>query len=132
MAPSCVLGQIATVNDGFEEGYLDARLNGVNSAIIDILRVGDEDIVTSARRVRAWMASVDFNLPEGMGLNVITDSAVATQDRIGTVATKRLYRTFVCTINFGVVLTFQSGGVGGSRYPNRYRRRSRSFSLRWG
>ena len=81
------LGQIATVNDGFEEGYLDARLNGVNSAIIDILRVGDEDIVTSARRVRAWMASVDFNLPEGMGLNVITDSAVATQDRIGTVAT---------------------------------------------
>jgi len=81
------LGQIATVNDGFEEGYLDARLNGVNSAIIDILRVGDEDIVTSARRVRAWMASVDFNLPEGMELNVITDSAVATQDRIGTVAT---------------------------------------------
>ncbi|MDB3908658.1 efflux RND transporter permease subunit [Gammaproteobacteria bacterium] len=81
------LGQIATVNDGFEEGYLDARLNGVNSAIIDILRVGDEDIVTSARRIRAWMASADFNLPEGMELNVITDSAVATQDRIGTVAT---------------------------------------------
>jgi multidrug efflux pump subunit AcrB len=81
------LGQIATVNDGFEEGYLDARLNGVNSAIIDILRVGDEDIVTSARRVRAWMASVDFDLPEGMTLNVIMDSAVATQDRIGTVAT---------------------------------------------
>ena len=81
------LGQIATVNDGFEEGYLDARMNGVNSAIIDILRVGDEDIVTSARRIRAWMASADFNLPEGMELNVITDSAVATQDRIGTVAT---------------------------------------------
>lgn len=81
------LGQIATVNDGFEEGYLDARMNGVNSAIIDILRVGDEDIVTSARRIRAWMASADFNVPEGMELNVITDSAVATQDRIGTVAT---------------------------------------------
>jgi len=80
------LGQIATVNDGFEEGYLDARLDGVNSAIIDVLRVGDEDIVGSARSIRSWMASADFDLPEGMTLNVITDSAVATQDRIGTVA----------------------------------------------
>lgn len=80
------LGEIATVKDGFEEGYLDARVNGVNAAIINILRVGDEDIVSSARQVRNWMASTDFNLPEGMTLNVITDSAVATQDRISTVA----------------------------------------------
>lgn len=80
------LGEIATVKDGFEEGYLDARVNGVNAAIINILRVGDEDIVSSARKVREWMASTEFNLPEGMTLNVITDSAVATQDRIATVA----------------------------------------------
>jgi len=80
------LGEIATVKDGFEEGYLDARVNGVNAAIINILRVGDEDIVSSARQVRDWMASTDFDLPEGMTLNVITDSAVATQDRIATVA----------------------------------------------
>lgn len=80
------LGEIATVKDGFEEGYLDARVNGVNAAIINILRVGDEDIVSSARNVRAWMASTDFDLPEGMTLSVVTDSAVATQDRIATVA----------------------------------------------
>ncbi len=80
------LGDIATVKDGFEEGYLDARVNGVNAAIINILRVGDEDIVRAARDAREWMASADFNLPEGMTLDVITDSAVATQDRIATVA----------------------------------------------
>ncbi|PCI75718.1 MAG: cobalt-zinc-cadmium resistance protein [SAR86 cluster bacterium] len=80
------LGEIATVKDGFEEGYLDARVNGVNAIIINVLRVGDEDIVTSARQVREWMASTDFNLPEGMTLNVVTDSAVATQERIFTVA----------------------------------------------
>ncbi len=80
------LGQIATVNDGFEEGYLDARLNGVNAAIIDVLRVGDEDIVRSANQVKAWMASTDFDLPEGMSLKIISDSAISTQDRIATVA----------------------------------------------
>ncbi len=80
------LGEIGNIEDGFEEGYLDARLNGVNAAIIDILRIGDEDIVRSARQVRAWLESADLDLPEGMTLQVITDSAVATQDRITTVA----------------------------------------------
>lgn len=80
------LGDIATVKDGFEEGYLDARLNGVNAAIIDVLRVGDEDIVTSARQVRGLMESTEFDLPEGMSLNIITDSSVSTETRISTVA----------------------------------------------
>lgn len=80
------LGDIATVNDGFAEGYLDARLNGVNAAIIDVLRVGDEDIVYSAQQVREWMRGAELDLPEGMRLQIVTDSAVATQDRITTVA----------------------------------------------
>ncbi len=80
------VGEIATVRDGFEEGYLDARLNGVNSAIIDVMRVGDEDIVTSAQQVREFMDSTEFNLPEGMTLEIVTDSSVSTQMRISTVA----------------------------------------------
>ena len=80
------LGEIAEVRDGFEEGYLDARHNGVNAAIIDVLRIGDEDIVTSAQQVRAFMASTEFDLPNGMELDVITDSSISTQTRIATVA----------------------------------------------
>lgn len=80
------LGDISTVKDGFEEGYLDARLNGTNAAIIDVLRVGDEDIVRSAQQVRRWMEESQLDLPEGMTLTVVTDSALATQERISTVA----------------------------------------------
>lgn len=80
------LGELATINDGFEQGYLDARLNGSNAAIIDVLRVGEEDIVRSAQMVRAWMNSPELDLPQGMQLTVVQDSALATQERIGTVA----------------------------------------------
>ncbi len=80
------LGEIAVVRDGFEEGYLDARLNGVNSAIIDVMRVGEEDIVTAARQVKEFMASTEFDLPEGMTLEIVTDSSISTQTRIATVA----------------------------------------------
>ena len=87
------LGEIATVRDGFEEGYLDARLDGQNAAIIDVLRVGDEDIVRSARAVRGWMSEAELDLPQGMHLKVVTDSAVATQQRIGTVASNAYTRS---------------------------------------
>ncbi|MEK9586751.1 MAG: efflux RND transporter permease subunit, partial [Halieaceae bacterium] len=80
------LGEIATVRDDFAEGYLDARLDGTNSAIIDVMRVGNEDIVTSARQVKAFMASSELDLPEGMTLEIVTDLSVSTQTRIATVA----------------------------------------------
>ncbi len=101
------LGQIATVKDGFEEGYLDARLDGVNAAIIDILRVGDEDIVRSARQVREFMSSAEFNLPEGMNLDVITDSSISTQTRIATVAQNAYTGLILVLIILAMFLKFR-------------------------
>ena len=91
------LGEIATVRDDFAEGYLDARLDGTNSAIIDVMRVGNEDVVTSARQVKEFMASSGLNLPEGMTLNIVTDSSVSTQTRIATVA-KNAYTGLVLVL----------------------------------
>ncbi|MFT4748721.1 MAG: multidrug efflux pump subunit AcrB [Pseudohongiellaceae bacterium] len=101
------LGQIATVRDGFEEGYLDARLDGVNAAIIDILRVGDEDIVRSAQQVREFMSSAEFNLPEGMSLDIITDSSVSTQTRIATVAQNAYTGLILVLIILALFLKFR-------------------------
>ena len=101
------LGDIATVKDGFEEGYLDARLNGRNAAIIDVLRIGEEDIVRAAREVRGWMNSTDLDLPNGMSLDVITDSALATQDRITTVAKNAYTGLFFVLIILALFLRFK-------------------------
>lgn len=101
------LGDIATVRDGFQEGYLDARLNGTNSAIIDVLRVGDEDIVRSARELRNWMESTEFDLPEGMSLNVVTDSAVVTQQRISTVSQNAYTGLLLVVIVLALFLRFK-------------------------
>ena len=101
------LGDIATVKDGFEEGYLDARLNGRNAAIIDVLRIGEEDIVRAAREVHGWMNSNDLDLPNGMSLDVITDSALATQDRITTVAKNAYTGLFFVLIILALFLRFK-------------------------
>lgn len=91
------LRDIAIIKDGFQEGYLDARLNGINAAIIDVRRVGDEDIVESAAQIHEWLAASNMTLPEGMTLTVITDSALATSERITTVA-KNAYTGLVLVL----------------------------------
>jgi len=101
------LSDIATIKDGFEEGYLDARLDGVNSAIIDVMRIGDEDIVTSANQVKDFMASANFDLPEGMSLNVVSDSSVSTQTRIATVAKNAYTGLLLVLIILALFLRFK-------------------------
>lgn len=80
------LADVATIRDDFQEGYLDARLNGKNAAIIEILRVGDEDIVKSAEIAREYYQQALSVLPANLNLSIINDAAVATQERISTVA----------------------------------------------
>lgn len=101
------LGDIATVNDDFEEGYLDARVGGVNAAIIDVLRVGEEDIVRAARQVRGWMDENSGDLPQGVRLEVLMDAAVATQDRIGTVARNAYTGLMLVLIILALFLRFK-------------------------
>jgi len=95
------------VIDGFEEGYLDARLNGRNSAIINVLKVGDEDIPTSAAQVHQWMDSEEFYLPDGISLDVISDAAVSTQDRIATVARNAYTGLLLVLIILALFLRFK-------------------------
>ena len=80
------LGDIAEIRDGFEEGYVDARINGENAAIIEVLRVGDEDMLASAIQVREYFQQKANTLPQNVSMIVLNDAAIATQDRIGTVA----------------------------------------------
>ncbi len=80
------LGDIAEIRDDFEEGYLNARINGKNAIVLEVLRVGDEDIVASAEQVRAYYDQALLSLPPNLSLDMLNDAAIATQERIGTVA----------------------------------------------
>ena len=125
------LGQIATVVDGFEEGYLDARLNGRNSAIINVLKVGDEDIPTSAAQVHKWMDSEQFSLPTGVRLDVISDAAVSTEDRIATVAFNAYTGLVFVLIILALFLRFKLAIWVAAGDTHRYRRRSLFICAGW-
>ena len=84
------LDEIATINDGFEEGYLSATFNGEPAMIITVYRVGDEDTITSAQAVKDYIKRLEPSLPEGLNLTVWIDESVALNRRIEAL-TKNAY-----------------------------------------
>lgn len=95
------LGDIAKVTDGFEEGYLTARVDGKNAAIIDIYRVGDEDTVTSAEIAKRYVEEKQASMPASVELSILTDDARALKERIATVSSNA-YSGFILVL---IVLT---------------------------
>lgn len=76
------LDEIATIKDGFEEGYLSATFNGDPAMMITVYRVGEEDTIGSADAVKRYIERVRPTMPEGLELTVWIDESVALNRRI--------------------------------------------------
>ncbi|NJN53232.1 MAG: efflux RND transporter permease subunit, partial [Gammaproteobacteria bacterium] len=84
------LGEISTIIDGFEEGDLRARFDGQDAVVVKVSRVGKEDIIAMAKRVRAYVAEMQGKLPPGLSVTVWTDESEELRDRIGTLMNNAL------------------------------------------
>lgn len=101
------LADIATVKDGFEEGYLAARIDGKNTTIIQIYRMGEEDTIESAEIVKGYVATKAPTLPEGVELSILTDDARALQERISTVSSNAYQGFLLVLIMLTLFLRFK-------------------------
>ena len=79
---SLTLGEIATVKDAFQEGYLRAKFDGERSVMVTVYRVGDEDTISSAAAVRSYMKRKQPYLPTGIDLNIWIDESISLNRRI--------------------------------------------------
>jgi multidrug efflux pump subunit AcrB len=76
------LGEIATVKDGFQEGFLKATFNGEPAVMITVYRVGDEDTINSSTAVKNYVKRIQPTLPQGLNLTVWIDESVTLGARI--------------------------------------------------
>jgi len=76
------IGDIARVNDGFQEGFLSAKFNGERAVMITVYRVGDEDTVLSAESVKEYVKSIEPTLPAGITLDIWSDESTKLERRI--------------------------------------------------
>ena len=76
------LGQIATVVDGFEDSDLRARFDGQPAVSLKVSRVGEEDIMLIANRVKAYLEQARREVPEGISMTIWQDESQDLVDRL--------------------------------------------------
>jgi len=77
-----LLGDIATVVDGFEDTDRYATFDGQRAAVVDVYRVGDQSPVRVADAVRAIVREVAASLPPGLGLSIQNDFSEIYRQRM--------------------------------------------------
>ncbi len=78
------LGQVATVKDGFAESDLAARFDGDPAVLVQVYRVGDQDVTKVAAKTKAYIEQASLRMPEGINLTVWQDDTVLLQSRLDT------------------------------------------------
>ena len=78
------LRDVAQVRDGFAEGDLLALFDGRPAAIVKVLRIGKEDIMEMAEKVRDYVADARLRMPDGIELAVWADASRDLQERVST------------------------------------------------
>jgi multidrug efflux pump subunit AcrB len=92
-----LLGDIATVADGFVDAAGFAAFNGVYSLGINVFAVGKQDIIDTADAAKAYVAERSARLPEGVTLDVWSDATYYLKDRLGMM---------VSSLTMGALLVF--------------------------
>ncbi len=77
-----MLGDIATIDDGFVDGDGFTTFNGQYSLGINVFAMGKQDIIDTARATRAYIEQKRGQLPDGVSLDAWSDVTFYLQERL--------------------------------------------------
>ena len=76
------ISDVGKVVDGFRESDESSRFDGERAVIVQVFRVGDQDVVQIVSTVKAYVETVRTTLPEGVKLTLWNDETVILKSRI--------------------------------------------------
>ncbi len=79
-----LLGDIASIQDGFEDNPVKMRFDGLPAMAIDVYRVGEQSSIEVADQVRRYIEGQQALLPEGVKLDYWRDRSKIVKARLQT------------------------------------------------
>jgi multidrug efflux pump subunit AcrB len=76
------VGDVARVEDGFENTDREGQFNGQPASILSIYRVGNQSVLDISDEVNAYIAKTQPLLPEGVKLNIWLDNSKMYRGRL--------------------------------------------------
>lgn len=77
-----LLDEIANIVDGFEDGFVQSRINGRAAILVNVFRVGEEDTQEVAAAAKAVLERAPTFLPVGVELSMWNDTSVYLDARM--------------------------------------------------
>lgn len=84
------LGDIAIINDGFEETPVRTRFNGKSAVFIDAYRIGQQSAIEVADKIKQYIDQRQSSLPHGYELSYWDDDSQIVKARISTLTTNAM------------------------------------------
>ena len=85
------LGEIAKIDDGFEEKSLITTFNGKPAVMVEVSRVGEQSAIQVAEQTRNYMQEFTHSLPSGISIGYWDDDSAYLKTRIGAVIDSAIY-----------------------------------------
>lgn len=101
------LGDIALINDGFEESDIQASYNGSKAVVLQVERVGEEDILDIANAIRPWIASFRSRMPDAVVIATSADAAEDLRIRLDALRSNALGGLFLVVLILATFLKFR-------------------------
>lgn len=99
-----LLGDVAQIHDGFEEGAKRIEFNGKPALFVQVMRTGKESAIEISDKVRAYVALAQTRFPGGIDLYVWSDESYAIRDRLSTLTSNMLQGAVLVMIVLGLFL----------------------------
>ena len=99
-----LLGEIATVNDGFVEGDTVVEFNGKPALFIEVTRAGKENAIAISEKVREYVRTASTRFPDGIHLYVWDDESISIRGRLSTLTWSLLQGCVLVFIILGLFL----------------------------
>ncbi len=99
-----LLGEIASVADGFEDTDRFAVYDGEPCVLLEVYRIGDQTPITVAAAARRVMAELNADYPPGVKISVLRDSSDTYRQRRDLLVKNGLYGLVLVLLLLGLFL----------------------------
>ena len=103
-----VVGDVGTVIDGFEEGDKFSRFDGNPAVMIDVFRVGKQQVTEISRVVHAYLERAQAAVPEGVKLTVWDDDSQYLSDRLAMMTGNAVYGFLLVVVLLALFLKLRA------------------------
>lgn len=99
-----LLGEVATVTDGFEEGEKIVEFNGRPALFVEVMRTGNENAIEISDRVHQYVENTRSRFPEGIEMFIWDDESVEIRGRLTTLIESMLQGSLLVMLLLGLFL----------------------------